>query len=133
TFKTRYNEDAPKMMPRIVPRITATGVNSRIRAADGIYGRKVARKALLSLTSNGLVVMKYLDLVSRSRSYTGLEFRGDLLDLRREDYLGSGGVLPRLLERISVSIGTSISTCAVLSVPCFKITSPSPLVASSRP
>src|SRR6185503_2478706 len=49
TLRTRYNEDAPKMMPRTVPIINGKMVSSRIRTPAGIYGRKVARYGLSGL------------------------------------------------------------------------------------
>src|SRR5438128_3176149 len=41
TLRTRYNDDAPKIAPRIVPMITGRTVSSRSSVAAGMYGSKV--------------------------------------------------------------------------------------------
>src|ERR671912_541374 len=46
TFKTRYSEDAPKMIPSNVPTIRARGVNSSIATLGGMNGRKFVRYGL---------------------------------------------------------------------------------------
>ena len=42
TLRTRYSDDAPKIMPRSVPMITGSTVSSRICVAAGMYGSNSA-------------------------------------------------------------------------------------------
>ncbi len=40
TFSTRYSDEAPKIMPSMVPTMIGNGVSSRIFVAAGMYGSK---------------------------------------------------------------------------------------------
>jgi hypothetical protein len=42
TLSTRYSDDAPKIIPRIVPITTGRGVSSRSVLSAGMYGSKAA-------------------------------------------------------------------------------------------